>query len=264
MLSNMTIYHALIIGIALLTGCSGSNPDPAPLEKNIYANGFRLSKATNTFGSRVIVRNYEYNFSNNEILIKKSTVGEDDAPDISKLNIDRSGRLVGGSFNFEPTGPIGGFTSEYDFLYDEEGRVIEYSNSPDNVSTFNYVDGLLDNVAYRILNTTYTHRFTYDAQGVRTSSQNGISLASTQFEYNTLGQLSGAIGINSAGRQFMMYELEYDANGNHISTITKFIDGDVLTTDVYTYEASPETVFNHGILRQKIEAFEVTSARYVR
>ncbi|MGQ7846037.1 hypothetical protein ACUNV4_16260 [Granulosicoccus sp. 3-233] len=35
-------------------------------------------------------------------------------------------------------------------------------------------------------------------------------------------------------------------------------------TDEYTCEASPETVFNQGIMRQSIEPFEATNATFVR
>ena len=86
----------------------------------------------------------------------------------------------------------------------------------------------------------------------------------THFEYNTAGQNSSAVEIDQFGKELVWYEFDYDPNGNHVSTLSYTPFGVLFSTDVYTYEASAEAIFNHGIMRQKIEPFEATKTTFVR
>ncbi len=263
----MKFHYAVLISSALLAGCSGSDSDSVSSAQNIYANGFRLARLTSTLnyasGDRTTITDYEYDFSKNDITITRSMVGEEDEPRISKLEIDRAGRLVGGSYDYT-FGTLVSGTTNYDIRYDSEGKVIEFHESQYDNFTFNYTDSLLDNIVHRLSSSVYTYRFTYDAQGERTSSLDAVVSVTTHFEYNTAGQLSSAVEIDQFGKELFSYEFGYDPNGNHISTLSYTPFGVLFSTDVYTYETSAEAVFNHGIMRQNIEPFEATITTFVR
>jgi len=263
----MKTYHAFIVALALLAGCSGSGSDSTPLAENIYANGYRLAKVTSTLNfssnnSKSTI-DYAYNFSSNEITVTRFSPGEDNEPSISKLKIDRSGRLIGGSYDYSLGTFISG-TTEYAIRYDAAGKVIEHAESQFDMFTFNYTDKLLDNIVHRLSSSVYTHKFTYDAQGRRTSSLDGVVSVTTHYDYNLAGQISSANEIDQFGEQLFSYEFAYDLNGNHISTLAYTARGELFSTDVYTYEVSAEPIFNHGIMRQAIEPFEATNGTYVR
>ena len=195
-----------------------------PLPKNVFHNGFRLatqSKSRYYAGDEPesiteykykYKYKYKYDFSNNEITITSSSLDEENEPKISKLYIDQSGRLVGGSYDYEFGTSFSG-TTNYNIRYNGEGKVIEYAESQYDISTFNYVNGFLDNIIHQYLpsvfdptGSAYTYKFTYDAQGKRTSSQDGVTKRVTQFEYNAVGQISRAVSIGQLGRQLFSYE----------------------------------------------------------
>ncbi len=263
----MKILIAVSIGLLLLTGCSGSQTDTTSQAPNIYANGYRLVKSTNTLhyasDDRLLITDYDYDFSGKEITITKWVEGEVEEPRVSRLYIDDAGRLTGGSYDYNLGTFING-TSNYTIRYDTEGKVIEYHESQYDNFTFNYVNGLLDNIVHYLSSSVYTFDFTYDAQGQRTSSLDAVTRETTHFEYNTEGQIASALDINQFGEELFSYEFGYDANGNLVSTLSYTPFGQLFSTDVYTYEASPEPVFNHGILRQAIEPYEATNASFVR
>lgn len=264
---HMKNYCAVFLSAILLPGCSGSGSDSGSLADNQYANGFRLARLTNTLNyvsdERVTIIDYDYDFSTNEIVRTRSRLDEDDEPTVSRLEIDRAGRLIGGSYDYTFGSFLGG-TQHYDIRYDAEGKVIEYAESQYNRFTFNYSDSSLDNVVHYLSSSVYTFELTYDAQGLRTSSTDAVTSVTTHFEYDRAGQLSHATDIDQFGKELFSYEFGYDLNGNHVSTLSYTPFGELFSTDEYSYEASQETVFNHGIMRQQIEPFEATNISFVR
>lgn len=261
----MKICYAVMVVLVLLSGCSGSGS--SAVSTNNYANGFMLVRLADTLNfssdDRTSITDYEYDFANREIIVTRTPADQGDEPTTSKLDIDRAGRLVGGSY-FSSLGSLFSGTTTYDINYDSEGRVIEYRESELDRFEFNYLDGNLDNIVYFLSNSVWTYRFAYNAQGMRISSRDGVTSETTHFQYNAAGQISSAQVIDQFGRELFSYVFTYDSNGNHVSTLAYTPSGTLFSTRLYTYEASPSTVFNHGIMRQKIEPFEATFGRYVR
>ena len=212
---------------------------------------------------RTTFTDYDYDFENSTITLSRTTSGDDAEPELSTLLIDDAGNLVGGSFSFS-FGQITNGETDYELSYNATGMVVEYRESQFNITTFNYIDDQLDNIVHQLPGLVTTHRFEYDAQGQRIASTDGVTSVTTSYLYNAEGQLTSANEINQFGEELVSYEFAYDENGNHISTLTFTSIGTLVSTETFFYEASSETVFNHGIMRQAVEPFETTNAVYVR
>jgi len=276
----MKICYPIILLLFVLGGCSDSGSsgqpgsssqsgtgNPPSAASNIYANGFRLANATRilNFSSEDLTTTwqYAYDFTNKEITITRTPSDPEAEPVTSTLEIDGAGRLVGGSYS-SGSGPFSGGLTTYAIRYDSMGRVIEYFESEFDNFAFNYSDNQLDNIVHYLADTVLTHRFTYDAQGRRMSSQDPVTSETVQFEYNAAGQIASGKVIDQIGRETFSYVFSYDANGNHISTLEYTSSGTLFSTNLYEYEASANSVFNHGVMRQLIEPFESTNGTYVR
>ena len=280
---------AISICALVLTSCSSgssSNPDNdtdeateiasetdpgtttnASSGTSLFANGFRLARRTSELNvqgfERTTFTDYDYDFENSTITLSRTTSGDDAEPELSTLLIDDAGNLVGGSFSFS-FGQITNGETDYELSYNATGMVVEYRESQFNITTFNYIDDQLDNIVHQLPGLVTTHRFEYDAQGQRIASTDGVTSVTTSYLYNAEGQLTSANEINQFGEELVSYEFAYDENGNHISTLTFTSIGTLVSTETFFYEASSETVFNHGIMRQAVEPFETTNAVYVR
>lgn len=267
------IVFLTIMGLAALTGCSGSKETTDSeltsdaLPANIFANGYRLAKLNSTLNffstNPVTTITYEYDFPNKEIIRTVEASEEDDEENVSTLYLDEAGRLIGGSYDYSLGTFLSG-TSDYTLRYGPNGNVLEYYESEFDNHTFNYTGDMLTSIVHYLSASVYTFDLNYDANGVRTSTVNAVTQQTTHFTYNSQGLPVSAQEIDQFGDNVFSYVFDYDEHGNHVSTLTYTPSGGLFSTDIYTYEESPEPVYNHGIMRQKIELLETTNIYFVR
>jgi len=206
---------------------------------------------------------YEYDFPNKQIIRTVEASEEEDEEDVSTLYLDETGRLIGGSYDYS-LGTILSGTTDYTLRYGADGRVLEYSKSQFDIYSFFYTGDLLSRIVHHLSASVYRFDLNYDVSGVRTSTVNAVTQETTHLTYNSQGLLVSAQEIDQFGDNGFSYVFDYDEHGNHVSTLSYTPFGVLFSTDIYTYEESPEPVFNHGIMRQKIELFETTNIYFVR
>lgn len=269
----MKFVFSIIVVLAILTGCSGSNKstdselasDDLPM--NIYANGYRLVKLTSTLNflssDPVTTTTYEYDFANKVIIRTVVNPDEEDETQVSTQLMDEAGRLVGGSYDYSLGTTISG-TTDYELRYGPFGNVLAFSKSNFDNYSLTYSDNLLTRIVHFLSSSVYTFDLNYDVNGVRTSTVDAVTSVTTHLTYNEQGQLVSALEIDQFGDELFTYDFDYDVHGNHVSTLSYTPFGVLFSTDIYTYEESPETVFNHGLMRQRIEPFETTNIYFVR
>ena len=269
--TNKTIFP-ILLGLIILTSCSGSTDttdsematDNQPT--NIYANGYRLVKFDNTLNfltsAPVKTTSYEYDFAAKEI-IRTRISDEEDEPQVSVQRLDDAGRLIGGSYDYSLGTLISG-TTDYEIRYGPNGNVLSYSESEFDNFSFAYTGEMLTRITHFLSSSVYTFDLNYDTSGVRTSTVDAVTSVTTHFTYNDKGQPINAQEIDQFGDELFSYDFDYDVHGNHVSTLSYTPFGVLFSTDIYTYEESPETVFNHGIMRQQIQPFETTNINFVR
>lgn len=269
---NLNIVLSILVELVLLTGCGGSNDttdselDSDGRAANIYANGYRLVKFDSTLNfltsAPVTTTTYEYDFADKEI-IRTRISDEEDEPQVSVQLLDDAGRLIGGSYDYSLGTLISG-TTDYELRYGPNGNVLSYSESAFDNFSFAYTDERLTRITHFLSSSVYTFDLNYDTNGVRTSTVDAVTSVTTHFTYNDKGQPISAQEIDQFGDELFSYDFDYDVHGNHVSTLSYTPFGVLFSTDIYTYEESLETVFNHGIMRQQIQPFETTNINFVR
>jgi len=267
------IVFLIVVGLLNLTGCGGSkettNAEIASdaLPPNIYANGYQLVKLTSTLNfltaDPVTTTSYAYDFANKQIIRTSEKTDEEDETRVSMQLIDDAGRLIGGSYDYS-LGTIVSGTADYEIRYGPNGNVLAYSKSEFDNYSFTYSGDLLTRIVHFLSSSVYTFELNYEVNDVRTSTVDAVTSVTTHFTYNEQGQAVSAQEIDQFGDEIFSYEFDYDVHGNHISTLAFTPFGALFSTDLYTYQESPEAVFNHGIMRQQIQPFETTNINFVR
>jgi len=279
----LKVCSVSIFALFVLTSCTGYTHDPngynyysasqnsngSPTEEistdllptvdgpnHLYDNGFRLVKKTVELrteeDSYLRKYDYTYDFEENVINVAVVSYGSREHYDFG-YDFDQFGRMIEVFYTNPSSQPR---PIQYSTRYDSSGHIVQLFRSTDNNNSFVYENDQLIRIHDLKRGSELQFEVSYDAQGLRTSVYDSFNKVTIHYERNEKGEISNIQTQNEWGEVVVSHELNYDEYGNHVKT-TSELNGRGTYVENYSYEVSPEPIFNIGLVLLDLEPFRL-------
>jgi len=165
------------------------------------------------------------------------------------MQFDNNGYLTSGSV--ASGGATAGFSSYYEFKYNESGQIISYDLGQQRKASFIYDEGRLESINFLVSGSDIIDEaieYEYDDQSHLVSATDSTIDVKYLFSCDEQNQITGVYIENKYGRA-SRYKIEYDIHGN-LTVMNQFsYRGNFISKRTYLYEKTNELVFNHWLMR---------------